>query len=740
MLGAPSNSMPHTSAVGRPPRSLLALLLAVLLTVANAVLPAAVPGSPLLAGLGAPVARAAVGLSISTDARYVVVPDRAVVVVAVDITVRNDTPDRVSGGAVTRYFYDGVNLGVQPEATQLAATQDGRAVTVQASARNGYQLLRIDFRQALYFADSAVIRLTYDLPAGQPRSASDVRVGKAFATFLAWSFGDTGSVRIEVPAGFTVDVTGSQIERTSSGGTTVLTATTSDPLHWYAWINASNDAGLTSERLDIAGGERIIVRAWPEDTAWRRRVADLLTRGVPQLVSRIGLPWPVDGPLSVVEVHTPLLEGYAGFFDPTADKITISEALDNLTIIHEASHAWFSDSLFTERWIIEGLADEYASRVLVALGDALQGPPDVSRRNPSAFPLDIWPPPAAIKDTQSSAREQYGYDASWFVMRKVVAAVGENGMRRVFTAAMNRTTAYVGAGAPERSMLPNDWRHFLDLTEELGGGTGVTTLVRTWALPPGSEVQLGARDAARVAYHALLRASKGWVAPYAVRQPLDAWTFDVARTRIAEGTWILARWDGVATLAARAALSPPGTLEQAYEGAADGASLDAAVVLAAQTATSLEAVVRAGSAVAVPRDWIVSLGLAGHDPDADAEAARQAWSSGDLATATTRATAALAALVAAPGVGRDRATMVGGGIVGLVLLLVMVIVLIRRRERARHSVTRASQVGGRPPSGGPTPAGAPPVATDRYATLPPSAPTAADAWLAPIEEEGADPS
>ena len=66
----------------------------------------------------------------------------------------------------------------------------------------------------------------------------------------------------------------------------------------------------------------IIVRGWPEDATWRREVGDVLTRGVPALVSLIGLPWPVAGPLSVVEVHTPLLEGYAGFYNPARSEIT----------------------------------------------------------------------------------------------------------------------------------------------------------------------------------------------------------------------------------------------------------------------------------------------------------------------------------------------------------------------------------------------------------------------------------
>ncbi len=132
----------------------------------------------------------------------------------------------------------------------------------------------------------------FELPGGKPRSASDVRVGAAFATFLAWSFGDSGTVRIEIPRPFEVSASGAEMARAVTDDATVLTATAADALSWYAWVNARNDAALTRERLDIDGGEEIVVRGWPEDERWRTRVGGVLARGVPELVELIGLPWP----------------------------------------------------------------------------------------------------------------------------------------------------------------------------------------------------------------------------------------------------------------------------------------------------------------------------------------------------------------------------------------------------------------------------------------------------------------
>ena len=213
----------------RPPAA--AAVLALLLAAGAAVLPpAAAPAMPFLAGLGAPVALAADDIAITTAARYVVDPGDAVVRVTVDITAVNRKPNRTSGGTITRYFYDGVNLGVQPEGVRFRATQDGSAVKVTTARRDGYQLVTVLFRRNIYFQEKAKVRLTFDLPAGKPRSESDVRVGAAFATFLAWAFGDTGTVRVEVPKGFDVNVSGSEMREAAGGaGSQVLTASTVGP-------------------------------------------------------------------------------------------------------------------------------------------------------------------------------------------------------------------------------------------------------------------------------------------------------------------------------------------------------------------------------------------------------------------------------------------------------------------------------------------------------------------------------
>ena len=702
-----------TTRTRRPALAGLALA-AVLSVLAAIVPPAAAPLSgvaPFLAAFDAPVAFAADDLAVSTKARYVVAPDGGRVRVIVDINVLNQKPNRVAGGVITRYFYDRVNLGVQPEATRLRATRDGASVPVTSSKKKTFRLATVGFGDNLYFGDTTHLRLTFDLPAGEPRSASGVRVGPAFATFLAWAFGDKGSVRIEVPKAFDVDVSGQEMHEQVTGDARVFTASTDDALGWYAWVNARNDDGLTRDALDLADGEQIIVRGWPEDSRWRRRVATILTDSVPDLVGRIGLPWPVDGPLNVLEVHTPLLEGYAGFYDPKSDEITISENLDDLTIVHEASHAWFNSSLFADRWVNEGLAEEYAARVLAAETRGEQvDPSPVKRSDKAAFPLANWSPPAPIRDAQADAREQYGYDAAWTVIRAILAETGEDGMQRVFRAAEDGTTSYAGDGPPERSALPSGWRRFLDLTEDLGGATNTADLLEKWVLPERDAAQLADRATSRAGYRALVTADAGWAAPRVVRLALDRWAFPEADARIADSTAIIRERDGIETLAASNDLDPPPDLERAYEAAATAADLAAAADLATGTQGALDAVVAATTAAAAPRDWLMTLGLSGKDPDADLAAARSAWEAGKLTEAKDRAALVSGTLAVATEAGRGRAIVIGGG-VGMVVVLLAILVLawivrVRRRHRrvAAAAVAVVAEPGSiAPPAGPPGP-------------------------------------
>ena len=184
----------------------------------------------------------------------------------------------------------------------------------------------------------------FDLPGGLPRSDSDIRVGSAFATFYAWAFGDGGDVRVVVPRrlrgrGERIADRGVRRGRRHDGrchghrrrrrvvfGHRRRPSGRADPA-------TPRPAGRRAPRHPGLARGRGVAEPGPRPA--RGRAADPDRQDRARLAGR-GRP-------PCREVHTPLLEGYAGFFYTDEDRIEISEDLDELTIIHEASHAWFND-------------------------------------------------------------------------------------------------------------------------------------------------------------------------------------------------------------------------------------------------------------------------------------------------------------------------------------------------------------------------------------------------------------
>lgn len=675
------------------PHAPLLPLLAVLLALAATVAP--VRATPVAAASGA--------LVLTTQSAYTVVPASRVVRVVVDVTARNEKPNVTSGGVVTRYFYDGFRIGVQPEARNVRATAAGVRLSVATTPRDRYLSVEVRFRSSLFYRQVTTVRVTFDLPAGKPRSTSEIRVGPAFVTFIAWPFGDGGTVKVTVPAEFTTDTTGADVTRaTTTAGTILTSSTITDVAAWYLVVSADRPAALTNDPVTLAAGERVNVRAWPDDPAWKAEVGDLLTRGLPELVGAIGLDWPVSGELSIFEVHTPLLEGYAGIFIEGEDRIQISENLDDLTILHEASHAWFNGDLFSGRWINEGLADTYAAEALGRVGQPGSSPDSVDPSQASAVRLNAWSFPGRITDDATEASEAYGYNASWTAVRTVVNGIGINAMQKVLAAARDRQIAYAGAGTPEEVSGPADWRRLLDLLDEVGHSPIADTVFERWVVTPDQATALRARATAREAYAALVRDGRDWAAPLYIRSAMADWAFDQATSRMAEARTILRKRDELAAVAARLGVVAPAGGRTAYQTASD--SLDAARTTVQGEIDAGTAVEAAGAAVAAPRDPFVAVGLLGETPDTALSAARAAFSQGSVDVAMADALAVSSVLAAAGDVGRARvAVAVGLGALALLVLVGIVIVgLVARRRRRLLAAASAGTAPTAPRSAAPT--------------------------------------
>ncbi len=630
--------------------------------------------------------------------------------VGVHVAIAFQATNRKPNTSTFIYFYRDITLSIQPEARSVRAADKAGSISITTRQRQFFVDATVHLRANLYYQGSTSFTIRYDLVGGAPRSASPIRVGKAFATFGVWAWGDVGlgTVQVLTPAGFESQVDGDPLDATTATSGTVLRAMPANPNTFYSIVSAEDRAAYGSTRISLEGGVEIVVMAWPEDGSWTRTVSDTLRKGLPKLRELIGLDWPVAHDLNVRERYTPALEGYAGLFFTDGQRIDVSEDLDPVVIVHEASHAWFDEALFKERWIYEGLAQEYAWRVQTAVG-AGAGPgaerPDL--KDPGYVPLVSWTFPEVIRDQKTDDVERYGYGAAFWVIHQVVAAAGLDGMQAAFAAAETNRTAYVGAGTPELVDAADDWRRLLDLIEPIdqADAANAETAIRQFALTAGDAQALVDRRAARERYRRLVSAGDGWLPPWYVRRQMGMWSFAGATKAMAEATAVLNLRDSVAAAAASLGLAPDNAVRLAYEGAQDGFS--GAIGIANGQLTALAAVADAEAKIDAAPDLVAQLGLVGERPRVPYEAARSAFSAGQLEQAVASAAAAAAIIDAAPAIGQQR-LLVGVGMAVLVLLFVVLLVVLLRRRGRRRSAAAFALAAEAPVTLAADPAAAPP--------------------------------
>ena len=177
-----------------------AVLLATLLAIA-------LSASPPAAGTAA----AASPLRVTADTLYTLDPGAGRVHVEIDFTVTDVKPN----SAQFIYFYRDLSFAIQPEATSVRA--NGSAGSVSTKKHQYFLEATVHLRANLYYKQTATFAIRYDLLGGAPRSASPIRVGKAFATFGVWAWGDVGrsTVEVDTPTGFVNTVDGDSMRLTN---------------------------------------------------------------------------------------------------------------------------------------------------------------------------------------------------------------------------------------------------------------------------------------------------------------------------------------------------------------------------------------------------------------------------------------------------------------------------------------------------------------------------------------------
>jgi hypothetical protein len=577
------------------------------------------------------------GLRVESSVTYTVDLPASVVHVEYVGTLTHQMPD------TSRYFYT-FEEHVVPAlagATGVAVSRDDGAplgFTIQPETEQYLAAVVVDLGPALRYGQTRTVRITYDLPAQQPRVATSAQVNTAFATFPVVLDADPGlgSVHVVVPDGPEVEVVGDAMAATPLGGSTRWTAEgVADPAVWFAQVVVRDDDALVPATVDYDDG--VSVRGWPNDPEWLAFTTDLAERGLPALEEAIGRPWTAPGDLTILEAATPNAYGYAGWYEHRDGIIEIGDTLDAHVTLHELAHAWFNGTTFDGRWIGEALADEYAAATAASLGLEPLAPSHVDPAGPGAVRLADWAD-AISNDPETAPHEEYGYNASWWVLHEIAAEIGHDGLSEVVGAAMSGQDAYPAGTDTKGPRGTTDWQRLLDLLEEVGGSQRAAGIFRDLVAGADDVALVDERSAARAEYQRMIDAGEGWAPPAVVRDAMADWDFRTATAAVPQVLDLFDRRDALAADLRDVDLDVPDALRAQVENAA--ALADAEELLTDAT-TAVGAVVRAADAEADagPLD---RLGLAVAGAEGDQEAARAALDEGryaDAAEAAERASA-----------------------------------------------------------------------------------------------------
>ena len=566
--------------------------------------------------LAAPTPAAAVDGSTDTAVTtYTMNPAAGRLDVEIDVTVTNSKPSVTTYVPCFKYVYDpyyGWYLAPStcPQTTRFYinatyAFLEVGAKAIKVTADHGAASAKLfksgavfnEFKfsfQNVFNGQKRILKITYQVPGGAPRSDSDTRIGQASASFCVIANGyDSGSTRVVAPSSFdlTVDAHGGTLDSTTAKGvTTFQTGPITSPGDFWACISGDNPAGYAKSFFTSPSGRPIELQAWPEDPTWSANVQGEIRGDLTKLEALIGRGLPGTGTVVIREVSSGELGAYAGTFDPKVGIARVSEDLETGTVAHELSHTWFNDALFSGRWLSEGSAG-WAESTITGVKCADPGP----YPGPGAERLYIWTF-AGPKATQAELDAvDYEYKASCYLVSAVVARIDKARLTAVFDALLDHKLAYrSGTVVLDGKAEAEDLHQWLDAMDELGlvpSAVADLDFAQSLVIRFGAGPTVGSlvdRSAARAMYHKLVPAIGTWVVPEAILRSLAEWRFANATDEMKAETAAFA-----AATAADAALHEAdpldGPVKDAVAAAKTQADLDAAVAKAIDQQAAAEA-------------------------------------------------------------------------------------------------------------------------------------------------------
>jgi hypothetical protein len=663
--------------------------------------------APLIAlaalGASAPVVAAADQLQDSAVATYELRPDRGVVHVTTKLTLTNRAPStskswdcsyitldpygytylvKATCTRHTDYYYNQYDMWVEREATAFKAKASSGSASVRPSKRKGdWRVVQLKF-SPLYYGKTRTITLSYDLPAGGPRSTRDRRVGYVYSSFCSSGPGaDKGRVQVIVPAGYDMRVTATMKSTTGSGKTTYDTGLLkSKPWEFYACFTGENEAGYVSTPVSTSDGHTVTIQSWKEDKAWADAVKASVAEDLPALRTLLG-DLPLGDDLTIREslAKRPLID------DPATATHSLSEAVaTRAAVTDDLAHLWIPRNALNTAWLIEGYA-AWAQRQS-GTSSALCEEPHAD----AAIQQDLgtWArlgsaPTQADRDTVAYQRQ-----AACHLISEVAAAIGPDRLVETLGAMRDGADPWRPTDATSRT-TSFGWRTWMDLVTERGyvpagaDPARLSELLAAYGVADDA-AELTARAETHAAYHELAAAMGDRPTPKAVTDALGQWDFEAAGAAI---TSARSAWQDVASVASRLPSIDVdrGAVQLAVVNAASQADLDAAAGQAATQASLASGLADALAKQDAPRDPLQSLGLLGAAVP-DTATLVDAVARVDSGVATSGIDAINASLDSARDVGLQRLAI---GLVALVIVLLAGWFVSRRVRSSRRAAAGA---------------------------------------------------
>lgn len=515
------------------------------------VLAAVVVAGVLFAG-SSEVGASTTGLAFSEETTFTVLEDSVQVETTVEMT--NTTSERRSGNTVYYSYFDQFQHVVPTGATEVSIASRGRQLTTTGEQLDeDFDLVSARLPTQLRSGQSRTMDISFVLPLGSIRGEGIFFSNPAFHSFPVWSFSDpgTGSLKLRVPENAQLGQFGGALQITGmeEGYTIWEPRDFSTPDEVFSLVTITVDDALLEEEFPVSGQD-IVLRTWPGDDVWVTFARDTIENGLPTLESLIGLPIPDQQSLEITESVTPYFYGYAGWYDPADTTIEVGNELDDSVMLHELSHAWFNDNLFDERWVNEGLAEEFTWLAQQKLGWPTEILPETPRSTDTgAIPLIDWGNGlgSTLGDEEIRDTEEYGYATSWYTLHALVEIIGVDGMQSVLTAIDAETVSYVGDDPSETTTMPDDWRRLLDLSsesvagEDLAAEAAVEELFINFVLNNDNARGLDERRDARTMFREFVARDPNWRVPREVRSALTLWNFEAATAVMEEANQVLGR-------------------------------------------------------------------------------------------------------------------------------------------------------------------------------------------------------